>query len=210
MDIITVKCTLSLNESGLDAITFTFEDIPFVIYSHDLYEDGVDDHELQELKVHVNDDHTICSVYDLKIFDRRRTGRFAAITTEKHESSYDRTERIKRELVNPDLKLSAPRNIFMKFIKDTNASLNRAELQRLYPEAFMQYISEGEIPESNPVSMIYEKKRMMFPSSHGGSKKRTMRKSYRRTKTRPRKTKTRPRKTKTRPRKTKTIAKFKF
>ena len=201
MDIITVKCTISLNESGLDPITFTFEDIPFVIDSRDLYEDGVVDHELQELKVHVNDDHIICSVYDLKIFERTR--RFEAIITEKYESSYDRTERIKRELVNPDLKLSAPRNIFMKFIKDTDASINRAELQRLYPEAFMQYSSEGEIPESNPVSMIYEKKRMMFPSSHGGNKKRTMRKSYRRTKTRPRKTKTRPRKTKT-------IAKFKF
>ena len=40
-------------------------------------------------------------------------------------------------------------------------------------------------------------------SPDGGSKKRTMRKSHRRTKTRPRKTKTRPRKTKTR-------AKFKF
>ncbi len=36
MDIITVNCTLSLKESGLDAITFTFEDIPFVIYARSL------------------------------------------------------------------------------------------------------------------------------------------------------------------------------
>ena len=167
MDIITVNCTLSLNESGLGAITFTFEDIPFVIYSRDLYEDGVVDDELKKLKFHVNDDHTICSVYDLKIFDR--TGRFAAITTEKYESSYDRTERIKRELVNPDLKLSAPRDIFMKFIKDTDASLNRAELQRLYPDEFAQWMN-GDRPESSPVSIIYAKKDRMFPRSGGRRK----------------------------------------
>ena len=169
MDIITVNCTLSLNESGLGAITFTFEDIPFVIYSHNLYEDGVVDDELKKLKFHVNDDHTICSVYDLKIFDRTRTGRFAAITTEKYESSCDRTERIKRELVNPDLKLSAPRDIFMKFIKDTDASLNRAELQRLYPVEFAQWMN-GDRPESSPVSIIYAKKDRMFPRSGGRRK----------------------------------------
>lgn len=167
MDIITVNCTLSLNESGLGAITFTFEDIPFVIYSRELYEDGVVDDELKKLKFHVNDDHTICSVYDLKIFDR--AGRFAAITTEKYESSYDRTERIKRELVKPDLKLSAPRDIFMKFIKDTDASLNRAELYRLYPDAYEQF-SNGEGQASNPVSIIYAKKDRMFPRSGGRRK----------------------------------------
>ena len=165
MDIITVNCTLSLNESGLDAITFTFEDIPFVIY--ELYEDGVVNDELKKLKFHVNDDHTICSVYDLKIFDR--TGRFAAITTEKYESRWDRTERIKRELVNPDLKLSAPRDIFMKFIKDTDASLDRAELQRLYPDEFAQWVN-GDKPESSPVSIIYAKKDRMFPRSGGRRK----------------------------------------
>ena len=46
-------------------------------------------------------------------------------------------------------------------------------------------------------------RKVVSSSPDGGSKKRTMRKSYRRTKTRPRKTKTRPRKTKTR-------AKFRF
>jgi hypothetical protein len=60
-------------------------------------------------------------------------------------------------------------------------------------------------------------RKVLSSSAHGGSKKKTMRKSHRRikirprkTKTRPRKTKTRPRKTKTRPRKTKTRAKFRF
>ena len=168
MDIITVYCKLSLNESGLGAITFTFEDIPFVIYSHNLYEYGVVDDELKKLKFHVNDDHTICSVYDLKIFDRIG-GRFAAITTEKYESSWDRTERIKRELVYPDVKLSAPRDIFMKFIKDTDASLNRAELQRLYPVEFAQWMN-GDRPESSPVSIIYAKKDRMFPRSGGRRK----------------------------------------
>ena len=167
MDIITVYCKLSLNESGLGAITFTFEDIPFVIYSHNLYEYGVVDDELKKLKFHENDDHTLLSVYDLKIFDR--TGRFAAITTEKYESSWDRTERIKRELVYPDVKLSAPRDIFMKFIKDTDASLNRAELQRLYPVEFAQWMN-GDRPESSPVSIIYAKKDRMFPRSGGRRK----------------------------------------
>jgi hypothetical protein len=164
MDIITVYCKLSLNESesGLRAITFKFEDIPFVIYSHNLYEYGVVDDELKKLNFHINDDDTILSVYDLKIFDR--TGRFAAITTEKYESSWDRTERIKRELVYPDVKLSAPRDIFMKFIKDTDASLNRAELQRLYPVEFAQWMN-GDRPESSPVSIIYAKKDRMFTRS---------------------------------------------
>jgi hypothetical protein len=168
MDIITVNCTLSLNESGLGAITFTFEDIPFVIYSRDLYEDGVVDDELKKLKFHVNDDHTICSVYDLKIFDRIG-GRFAEITTEKYEDSATRTERIKIELANPDLKLTAPRDIFMKFIKDTDASINNAELKRLYPDEFAQW-TNGEGQASNPVSIIYEKKDRMFPSSGGRRK----------------------------------------
>jgi hypothetical protein len=53
-------------------------------------------------------------------------------------------------------------------------------------------------------------RKVLSSSADGGNKKRTMRKSHRRTKTRPRKTKTRPRKTKTRPRKTKTRAKFRF
>jgi hypothetical protein len=165
MDIITVNCTLSLNESGLGAIKFTFEDIPFVIYARALY--AVVDDELEKIKVHVNDDHIICSVYDLKMFDRRR-GRFEEITKEKYESSDDRTERIKRELDDQYLKLSAPRNIFMKFIKDTNASLNMAELQRLYPDEYAQWIN-GDTSES-PVSIIYEKKDRMFPSSGGRRK----------------------------------------
>ena len=46
-------------------------------------------------------------------------------------------------------------------------------------------------------------RKVLSSSADGGSKKRTMRESHRRTKTRPRKTKTRPRKTKTR-------AKFRF
>ena len=168
MEFITVNCTLSLNESGLGAITFTFEDIPFVIYSRALYEYGVVDDELKVLNFHVNDDHNICSVYDLKRFDRR-TGRFAAITTEKNEDSETRTERIKIELANPDLKLTAPRYIFMKFIKDTDASINNAELYRLYPEEFAQWMN-GEENESNPVSIIYAKKDRMFPSSGGRRK----------------------------------------
>jgi hypothetical protein len=163
MDIITVNCTLSLNES---AITFTFEDIPFVISFRELHGD-VDD-ELKKLKFHVNDDHTICSVYDLMIFDR--AGKFAAITTEKYEDSETRTERIKIELVNQDLKLTAPRDIFMKFIKDTDASLNRAELKRLYPDEFAQWM-DGDRPESNPVSIIYAKKNRMFPPRSGGRRK---------------------------------------
>ena len=167
MEFITVNCTVSFRQdiASLVTITFTFEDIPFVIYSRQLYEYGVVDDELKKLKFHVNDDHTICSVYDLKIFDS--TDRFAAIS--QYEDSETRTERIKIELANPDLKLTAPRDIFMKFIKDTDASINNAELQRLYPEEFAQWMN-GEENESNPVSIIYAKKDRMFPSSGGRRK----------------------------------------
>ena len=167
MEFITVNCTVSFRQdiASLVTITFTFEDIPFVIYSRKLYEYGVVDDELKKLKFHVNDDHTICSVYDLKIFDS--TDRFAAIS--QYEDSETRTERIKIELANPDLKLTAPRDIFMKFIKDTDASINNAELQRLYPEEFAQWMN-GEENESNPVSIIYAKKDRMFPSSGGRRK----------------------------------------
>ena len=163
MEFITVNCTVSFRQdiSSRGIITFTFEDIPFVIYSRKLHEYGVVDDELKVLNFHVNDDHTICSVYDLKSFDR--IGRFASIDSET------RTERIKIELANPDLKLTAPRDIFMKFIKDTDASINNAELKRLYPEEFAQWMN-GEEQASNPVSIIYEKKDRMFPRS-GGRKK---------------------------------------
>jgi len=162
---ITVNCTVSQDIASLGTITFTFEYIPFVIYSRDLYEYGVVDDELKVLNFHVNDDHTICSVYDLRSFDR--TGRFAAIS--QYEDSETRTERIKIELANPDLKLTAPRDIFMKFIKDTDASINNAELKRLYPEEFAQWMN-GEGQASNPVSIIYAKKDRMFPSSGGRRK----------------------------------------
>ena len=163
MEFITVNFTVSFRQdiSSRVIITFTFEDIPFVIYSRKLHEYGVVDDELKVLNFHVNDDHTICSVYDLKSFDR--IGRFASIDSET------RTERIKIELANPDLKLTAPRDIFMKFIKDTDASINNAELKRLYPEEFAQWMN-GEEQASNPVSIIYEKKDRMFPRS-GGRKK---------------------------------------
>jgi hypothetical protein len=176
---ITVNCTVSQDIASRGTITFTFdrgtitftfEDIPFVIYSHKLYEYGLVDHDLKaddELKVlnfHVNDDHTICSVYDLMRF--ARVGSFPQIS--EYEDSWTRTERIKRELANQDLKLTAPRDIFMKFIKVT-ASINKAELYRLYPEAYEQF-SNGEGQASNPVSIIYEKKNRMFPSSGGRRK----------------------------------------
>ena len=166
MEFITVNCTVSFRQdiASRGIITFTFEDIPFVIYSRKLYEYGVVDDELKKLKFHVNDDHTICSVYDLKSFDR--IGRFPSIS--QYEDSETRTERIKIELANPDLKLTAPRDIFMKFIKDTDASINNAELKRLYPEEFAQWMN-GDRPD-DPVSIIYAKKNRMFPSSGGRRK----------------------------------------
>lgn len=167
MEFITVNCTVSFGQdiASRGIITFTFEDIPFVISSRKLHEYGVVDDELKVLNFHVNDDHTICSVYDLKSFDH--IGRFAAIS--QYEDSETCTERIKIELANPDLKLTAPRDIFMKFIKDTNASINNAELKRLYPEEFAQWMN-GDSPESNTIGMIYGKKDRMFPRS-GGRKK---------------------------------------
>jgi hypothetical protein len=163
MDFITVNCTVSFNQPSDDSnIKFTIEDIPFVIYFRELYEYSVVDEELKVLNFHVNDDRTICSVYDLK---------FQFISRYGHEGEgiIDRAERIKRELANPDLKLTAPRDIFMKFIKDTDASVNRAELQRLYPDAFAQWMND-ERPESNPVGIILRKKDRMFPSSGGRRK----------------------------------------
>jgi len=166
MEFITVNCTVSFRQdiASRGIITFTFEDIPFVIYSRKLYEYGVVDDELKVLNFHVHDDYTICSVYDLKSFDR--IGRFSSIS--QYEDSETRTERIKIELANPDLKLTAPRDIFMKFIKDTDASINNAELKRLYPEEFAQWMN-GDRPD-DPVSIIYAKKNRMFPSSGGRRK----------------------------------------
>jgi hypothetical protein len=69
----------------------------------------------------------------------------------------------------PELKLSAPRNIFMKFINQTRALVNRAKLYRLYQDAYEEY-SNGKGQASNPVKIIYEKRNMMFPSSGGRRK----------------------------------------
>lgn len=164
---ITVNCKVSFTEYDTITIGFTFEDIPLVISSLGLSY-YLDNNELKLLNFHVNDDSTICSVSDLKDW-YNRNGMFAMIEVEKYESSRQRTERIKRELANPELKLSAPRDIFMKFIIKTKALVNKAELYRLYPDAYKQY-SDGEGNESNPVSIIYEKKNRMFPSSGGRRK----------------------------------------
>ena len=165
MEFITVNCTVSLDESGQGAIKFTFEDIPFVIYFRNLHRYMVVA-ELEVLNFHVNDDRTICSAYDLKDYYGRR-GVFPLIS--QYEDSETRTERIKIELANPALKLTAPRDIFMKFIKDTNASIDNAELQRLYPEEFAQF-SNGNAPDTNTIVMIYEKKNGMFQRSGGRRK----------------------------------------
>jgi hypothetical protein len=170
---ITVNCTVSQDIASRGtitftfdhgSITFTFEDIPFVIFSHKLFDHKLNDDELKVLNFHVNDDHTICSVYDLMRFASE--GSFPQIS--EYEDRWTRTERIKRELANQDLKLTAPRDIFMKFIKVT-ALINRAELYSLYQNAYEEY-SNGKGQASNPVRIIYEKKNMMFPSSGGRRK----------------------------------------
>jgi hypothetical protein len=166
MDFITVNCTLtpSLIGPGQFVIKFTFEDIPFVIYPRQLDEHGINDEDLKKLNFHANDHHTICSVYDLRHYHHVR--RFPYFNTYT-EPSEDRTERIKLELLDPNLKLTAPRSIFMNFIRDTDASINNQELQGLYPDEF----ANGDSSADNPVSIIYAKKDMMFPRRSGGRRK---------------------------------------
>lgn len=169
MDYITVGCKVSFKDID-STITFTYEGIPFVIYFREL--DDVADDVLKKLNFHVNDDHTICSVYNLRTYGRIGSFFFSRELEAIQEDSDERearTTRIKSELDNPDLKLTAPSNIFMKFIKDTDASLDSDELQNLYPDEYEQWMT-GDRQDSNPVSRIYDKKEELFPSSGGRRK----------------------------------------
>jgi hypothetical protein len=117
------------------------------------------------------------------------------------------------------LKLNQYIKILFDYIKsfpdnevDCNSEQN--DMARKVAHVIKSFIKARDL-RYNPANRNLRK--VLSSSADGGSKKRTMRKSHRRTKTRPRKTKTRPRKTKTRPRKTKTRprktktrAKFRF
>jgi hypothetical protein len=171
MDYITVGCKVSFDAEYIsdNTITFTYEGIPFVVYFRRLY-DELTDQELKELNFHVTENRTICSVYDLKDY-YGRIGQFAILLAEgTQEDSDARTTRIKGELHNPDLKLTAPSNIFKKFIKHM-AIINIDELKKLYPEDYESFWSDaGVVSESNKVKIIHDKKEELFPSSGGRRK----------------------------------------
>ena len=110
------------------------------------------------------------------------------------------------------LKLNEYIKILFDYIKsfpdnEVDCNHEQNDMARKVAHVIKSFIKARDL-RYNPANRNLRK--VLSSSADGGSKKRTMRKSHRRTKTRPRKTKTRPRKTKTRPRKTKTRAKFKF
>ncbi len=64
---VTVNCNIDFGQyAGEGAIHFTYEDIPIVLHLKTM-NSCVSPLLLQKVNFHVNDDHTICNLYDLSL-----------------------------------------------------------------------------------------------------------------------------------------------
>jgi hypothetical protein len=180
-DPITLQCKISFNnaEPELSTIHFMYEDIPIEMQFDSLFNVNVDvngdgDAILRSANLYVNEDKTICSLFDIR--DYAQSGRFAVIYIHRetisegdYEDSNSKTRRIIRELTeaseNNSLKLAVPFNNLKEIISRTEASVDRPELYRLYLEDYNKYYSQADRSNDNKISQIFHKLDQIFPGA---------------------------------------------
>ena len=183
-DPITLQCKISFNndEPELSTIHLMYEDIPITMQFDSLFNvnvrvNGDGDAILRSANLYVNEDKTICSLFDIRIY--AQYGRFAVPASRgeisqghpDYEDSNSFTQRIIRELTeasqNNSLKLAVPFNNLKEIISRTEASVDRLELHRLYLEDYNKYYNQAEADRSddNKISQIFHKLDQIFPGA---------------------------------------------
>jgi hypothetical protein len=115
---------------------------------------------------HVNDDHTICNLYNLYQY-WNIGGQFNAEMRwelDSTEDSDDHTIRIKSELNNEGLQLTAPTDVIMKIISEAGM-IDTSALAQKYPVDWNEYVmnEEDSTSSNNQVFKIYAKSVEIFP-----------------------------------------------
>ena len=189
---ITVNCNVSWGDNaGEGAIHFTHEDIPIVLYFSSLSDVG-DPNSMKSVNLHVNDDRTICTLYDLYDYFRR-DGWFNLEMTREHgqyrEESRELNHRIKTELANAELKLTAPTEILMTIINEAGSmemQIFRTKCPQDWQE-YTQHYAAALRSETNQIVKCRVKMHAMFPiagriyaiEGRGGSRSRRLIRSRR-------------------------------
>lgn len=192
---VTVNCNVEFGAyEGEGAIHFTYEDIPIVLHFTSLL-DVVNPNSMKSVNLHVNYDRTICTLYDLYDY-HVRTGWFNLEMTREvgqyREERHELNRRIKAELANAELKLTAPPEILMTIINEAG-SMEMQLFRTKCPHDWQEYTQNYAAAlrsETNQIVKCRVKMHAMFPiagrmyaiEGRGGSRRRHKAKRAKRTK----------------------------
>lgn len=179
---ITVNCHISWGDDP--AVHFMYEDIPIVLHFTSLL-DVVNPNSMKSVNLHVNYDRTICTLYDLCDY-HVRTGWFNLEMTREvgqyREERHELNRRIKAELANAELKLTAPTKILMTIINEAG-SMEMQLFRTICPQDWQEYTQNYAAAlrsETNQIVKCRVKMHAMFPiagriyaiEGRGGSRSR--------------------------------------
>jgi hypothetical protein len=167
MSLLTVDCNVKFHDAhdADGSVHFTYEDIPIELRCSYLA-DVVDKISMKSVNFHANDDHTICNLHNL--YEYWLGGQFNAEMRCELQSTEDaivHDRRIKYELKNEALKLTAPTDVIMQIIIDAGIIDVRA-LKQKYPvdwDEFAMNHAQASTSGNNQVFKIYEKSFEIFP-----------------------------------------------
>lgn len=166
MSLLTVDCNVKFDAHEDGSVHFTYEDIPIELRFSYLA-DVVDKISMKSVNFHVNDDHTICNLHNLYEY-WLGGGQFNAEMRCELQSTEDagvHDRRIKHELKNEALKLTAPTGVIMTIIIDAGI-IDVGALSQKYPvdwDEFARNYTPASTSGNNQVFKIYEKSFEIFP-----------------------------------------------
>ena len=166
MSLLTVRCNVTFQNANKGIVHFTYEDIPIELSFHELV-NVFDKDSMKLVNFHVNDDHTICNLYNLYEY-WYIGGQFNAEMTRELGSTEDpvvHTRRIKSELNNEGLQLTAPTKVIMKIIIEAGM-IDASALSQKYPVDWTEYVrnyAQASTSGNNQVFRIYAKSLEIFP-----------------------------------------------
>ena len=144
---LTVNCNISWG--GNPAVHFTYADIPIIFYLK-MMNSCVSPLLLQKVNFYVNDDHTICNLYELSLLTI--------------------PPMVKSELAAADLKMTTKNGFTLLKIIDDEGMIDDAKLN---PDDLVELRSNYEKASTSGINeafKIYEKSREIFPGMLKGGK----------------------------------------
>jgi hypothetical protein len=136
---LTVNCNISWGDKP--AVHFTYADIPIVLHLKTM-NSYVSPLLLQKVNFHVNDDHTICNLYELSLPEI--------------------PPMVKSELAAADLKMTTKNGFTLLKIIDDEGMIDYDALKQKYPDDLVELFSNYEKASNSGINeafKIYEKSR---------------------------------------------------